>query len=56
MTWNFPALGWYLFAGFLIIGALRLYAPELLSSQNIIVLLASSVVLWLLFERKKRRP
>ena len=54
MTINFKALGWYLFADFLIIGAFRIYAPDYLSNQNIIVLLAASVALWLLFDRKKR--
>ena len=51
MTINFKSLGWYLFADFLIIGAFRIYAPDHLSNQNIIVLLASSVALWLLFDR-----
>ena len=54
MTINTKSLGWYVFADFLIIGAFRIYAPDYLSSHNIIVLLASSVVLWLLFDRKKR--
>jgi len=54
MTLNFQALGWYLFADFLVLGAFRIYAPEFLSGQNILVLLASSVVLWLLLDRKKR--
>ena len=56
MTLNFQALGWYLFADFLVLGAFKLYAPHFLSNQNIIVLVASSVVLWLLFDRKKRPP
>ena len=56
MTWNTKSLGWYLFADFLVIGAFRIYAPKFLSNQNIIVLLASSVVLWLLFDGKKRPP
>ena len=54
MTLNFQALGWYLFADFLVLGAFRLYAPDFLSNQNIIVLVAFSVVFWLLFDRKKR--
>ncbi len=54
MTINFKSLGWYLFTDFLIIGAFRIYAPEYLSNQNIIVLIASSIVLWLLFDREKR--
>ena len=53
MTINFKSLGWYFFADLLIIGAFRIYSPDYLSNQNIIVLLASSVVLWLLFDRKK---
>ena len=52
MTINFKSLGWYLFADFLIIGAFRIYAPDYLSNQNIP--LASSVALWLLFDREKR--
>ena len=43
MTINFKSLGWYLFTDFLIIGAFRIYAPDYLSNQNIIVLLAASV-------------
>ena len=54
MTFNFRTLGWYLFADFLVIGAFRIYAPEFLNNQNIIVLLVSSVVLWLLFDSKTR--
>ena len=54
MTINFKSLGWYLFADFLIIGAFRIYAPDYLSKQNIIVILASSVALWLLFDLEKR--
>ena len=54
MTINFKSLGWYLFTDFLIIGAFRIYAPDYLSSQNIAVLLAASVTLWLLFDREKR--
>ena len=54
MIINFKSLGWYLFTDFLIIGAFRIYAPEYLSNQNIIVLIASSIVLWLLFDREKR--
>ena len=54
MTWNFKGLGWYLFAYFLVIGAFRIYAPAFLSNENIITLLASSIVLWLIFDRKKR--
>ena len=54
MTINFKSLGWYLFADFLIIGAFRIYAPDHLSNQNIIVLFASSFALWLLFDREKK--
>ena len=54
MTIIFKSLGWCLFANFLIIGAIRTYAPDYLSNQNIIVLLAASVTLWLLFDREKR--
>ena len=54
MTVNFKSLGWYLFTDFLIIVAFRIYAPDHLSNQNIIVLLAASVSLWLLFDREKR--
>ena len=54
MIINFKSLVWYLFADFLIIGAFRIYAPDYLSNQNIIILLASSVALWLLFDREKR--
>ena len=53
MDWR-DGLGWYLFADFLIIGAFRIYAPQFLSYRNIIFLLVSSVVLWLLFDRKKK--
>ena len=53
MDW-LDGLGWYLFADFLIIGAFRIYAPQFLSYENIIFLLVSSVVLWLLFDRKKK--
>ena len=56
MTINFKSLGWYLFTDFLIIGAFRIYAPDYLSNQNIIVLLAASVTPWLLFDREKRQP
>ena len=52
MNLNFQSLGWYLFADFLVLGAFRLYAPDFLSNQNIIVLVAFSVVFWLLFDRK----
>ena len=55
MTFNFQALGWYLFADFLIIGAFRIYAPEFLGNQNIVILISSSLALWFLFDRKKRR-
>ena len=55
MSLNYEALGWYLFADFLVIGAFRIYAPEFLTTQNIVVLLVASVVLWLLFDRKKWR-
>ena len=54
MTVNFKSLGWHLFTDFLIIVAFRMYAPDYLSNQNIIVLLAASVSLWLLFDREKR--
>ena len=54
MSLNLQALGWYLFADFLVIGAFRIYAPEFLTTQNIVVLLVASIVLWLLFDRKKR--
>ena len=54
MTINFKSLGWYLFADFLNIGAFRFYAPDYLSNQNIIILLASIVALWLLFDWEKR--
>ena len=54
MTINFKSLDWYLFADLLIIGAFRIYAPDYLSNQNIIILFTSSVVLWLLFDREKR--
>ena len=54
MTLNLQALGWYLFADFLVLGAFKIYAPDFLTTQNIVVLLASSVVLWLLFDRKMR--
>ena len=53
MTLNLQALGWYLFADFLVLGAFKIYAPDFLTTQNIVVLLASSVVLWLLFDRKR---
>ena len=55
MTFNFQDLGWYLFADFLIIGALRFYAPGFLSNQNIIVFIASSIALRFLFAMKKMR-
>ena len=53
MILNLQALGWYLFADFLVLGAFKIYAPDFLTTQNIVVLLASSVVLWLLFDRKR---
>ena len=52
-TLNLQAFGWYLFADFLALGAFKIYAPDFLTTQNIVVLLASSVVLWLLFDRKR---
>ena len=55
-TLNLQAFGWYLFADFLALGAFKIYAPDFLTTQNIVVLLASSFVLWLLFDRKKRPP
>ena len=55
MTLNFQALGWYLFADFLVIGAFRIYAPNFLDKQNILILFGSSIILWLIFDRKKRR-
>ena len=45
MNLNFQPLGWYLFADFLVLGAFKIYAPDFLSGPNIIVLLASSLVL-----------
>ena len=38
MTLNLQALGWYLFADFLVLGAFKIYAPEFLTTQNIVVL------------------
>ena len=55
MSYNFQALAWYLFADFLVIGAFRIYAPDFLNKQNILYLLGSSIVLWLIFDRKKKR-
>lgn len=55
MTINFQSLGWYLVADLLVIGAFRIYAPEFLSKQNTIVLFISSILLWIIFDIKKRR-
>ena len=54
MNLNFSSLAWYLFVDLLVIGAFRIYAPDFLSEQNIPILLASSVVIWFIFDRKKR--
>ena len=54
MNLNFSSLAWYMFVDLLVIGACRIYAPDFLREQNIAILIASSIVMWFIFDRKKR--
>lgn len=54
MKWNFKSLGWYLIVDFLIIIAVRIFAPDYYDSNHILSLFISSIVLWFIFERKKK--
>ena len=54
MNLNLSSLAWYMFVDLLAIGACRIYAPDFLREQNIAILIASSIVMWFIFDRKKR--
>jgi len=54
MNWNLKSLAWYLITDFLIIIAVRIFAPDYYDWNHILSLFISSMVLWFIFERKKK--
>ena len=54
MNLNLSSLAWYVFVDLLVIGACRIYGPDFLREKNIAILISSSIVMWFIFDRKKR--
>ena len=54
MNLNLKSLAWWFAADATIIITWKLFAPDRLDQSSVIALFASSIILWLIFDRKKR--